>query len=62
MDEFTALDVNTVNVTPEIVPRPNLRLRGPAAFRARLAAQAPRWQAMGIDYHRSAQVPWPAGE
>ncbi|MFD7501162.1 beta-N-acetylhexosaminidase [Streptomyces sp. NPDC059850] len=29
-------------------------------YRLRLAAQAPRWDAMGIDYHRSPQVPWPA--
>ncbi|MGW2331306.1 beta-N-acetylhexosaminidase [Streptomyces sp. NPDC001700] len=29
-------------------------------YRLRLAAQAHRWDAMGIDYHRSPQVPWPA--
>ncbi|MDI5965329.1 beta-N-acetylhexosaminidase [Streptomyces sp. SL54] len=28
------------------------------AFAARLAAQGPRWQAMGIDWYRSPQVPW----
>lgn len=28
-------------------------------FRERLAAQAPRWEAQGIDYYRSEQVPWP---
>ncbi|WP_253769426.1 beta-N-acetylhexosaminidase [Goodfellowiella coeruleoviolacea] len=28
-------------------------------FARRLAAQAPRWQAMGINYYRSPQVPWP---
>lgn len=32
------------------------------AFRLRLAAQGPRWDALGIDYYRSAQVPWPAQE
>jgi hexosaminidase len=31
------------------------------AFRARLAAQGPRWHAMGINYYRSPEVPWPAG-
>lgn len=31
------------------------------AFRQRLAAQAPRWTAMGINYYRSTQVPWPPG-
>jgi hexosaminidase len=28
------------------------------AFRERLAAQGPRWDAMGIGYYRSPQVPW----
>ncbi|HZD37610.1 MAG TPA: beta-N-acetylhexosaminidase, partial [Actinomycetes bacterium] len=28
------------------------------SFRRRLAAQAPRWSAMGVNYHRSPQVPW----
>jgi hexosaminidase len=32
-----------------------------AAFTQRLAAQGPRWRAMGVNYHRSQQVPWPAG-
>ncbi|MER6343183.1 beta-N-acetylhexosaminidase [Streptomyces sp. NPDC001532] len=31
------------------------------AYRTRLAAQGPRWDALGIGYHRSPQVPWPAG-
>ncbi|MCZ2524797.1 beta-N-acetylhexosaminidase [Streptomyces sp. HB2AG] len=31
------------------------------AFRGRLAAQAPRWEVLGIDYHRSPQVPWAPG-
>ncbi|MFD7456175.1 MULTISPECIES: beta-N-acetylhexosaminidase [unclassified Streptomyces] len=30
------------------------------AYRTRLAAQGPRWDALGIGYHRSPQVPWPA--
>ncbi|MBT2385558.1 beta-N-acetylhexosaminidase [Streptomyces sp. ISL-11] len=30
-----------------------------AAYRVRLAAQAPRWDALGIGYYRSPQVPWP---
>ncbi|MER7836610.1 beta-N-acetylhexosaminidase [Streptomyces sp. NPDC096040] len=30
------------------------------AYRVRLAAQAPRWDALGIDCYRSSQVPWPA--
>ena len=30
------------------------------SFSARLAAQGPRWDAMGIDYYHSPQVPWPA--
>ena len=29
-------------------------------FRVRLAAQGPRWTAMGVDFYRSPQVPWPA--
>lgn len=29
------------------------------AFRLRLAAQGPRWAAMGLTYHPSDQVPWP---
>ncbi|MCK1820169.1 beta-N-acetylhexosaminidase [Streptomyces sp. XM83C] len=29
-------------------------------YKVRLAAQAPRWDALGITYHRSPQVPWPA--
>lgn len=29
------------------------------AFRARLAAQAPRWDALGVAYHRAPDVPWP---
>ncbi|RKT52989.1 beta-N-acetylhexosaminidase [Saccharothrix australiensis] len=27
-------------------------------FRRRLAAQAPRWRAQGVNFHRSPQVPW----
>jgi hexosaminidase len=30
------------------------------AFRLRLAAQAPRWRASGINFYRSPQIPWPA--
>jgi hexosaminidase len=30
------------------------------SYRVRLAAQAPRWDALGIGYYRSPQVPWPA--
>jgi hexosaminidase len=30
-----------------------------SAFRSRLAAQAPRWQALGIDFARADGVPWP---
>jgi hexosaminidase len=30
------------------------------AYKERLAAQGPRFSALGIDYYRSAQVPWPA--
>ncbi|MGP3984708.1 beta-N-acetylhexosaminidase [Streptomyces sp. KR80] len=30
------------------------------SYKQRLAAQGPRWKAMGIDYYRSPQVPWPA--
>ncbi|MGW3290841.1 beta-N-acetylhexosaminidase [Streptomyces sp. NPDC001002] len=30
------------------------------AFKVRLAAQAPRWDALGISYYRSPQVPWPS--
>ncbi|MFC8963089.1 beta-N-acetylhexosaminidase [Streptomyces sp. NPDC057094] len=30
-------------------------------YKVRLAAQAPRWDALGIGYYRSPQVPWPAG-
>ncbi|MEU7582135.1 beta-N-acetylhexosaminidase [Streptomyces sp. NPDC041068] len=29
-------------------------------YKVRLAAQAPRWGALGIDYYKSPQVPWPA--
>ena len=32
------------------------RVRDWDGFRARLAAQAPRWDAAGIAYHRSPQV------
>lgn len=28
-------------------------------FRLRLAAQAPRWHLLGVNYYRSPQVPWP---
>ncbi|MDQ0601538.1 hexosaminidase [Streptomyces canus] len=28
-------------------------------YKVRLAAQGPRWEALGIDYYRSPQVPWP---
>ena len=30
------------------------------AYKVRLAAQGPRWEALGIGYYRSPQVPWPA--
>lgn len=29
-------------------------------YKVRLAAQGARWEALGIDYYRSPQVPWPA--
>ncbi|MGV9878226.1 beta-N-acetylhexosaminidase [Streptomyces sp. NPDC003006] len=29
-------------------------------YKVRLAAQAPRWDALGIGYYQSPQVPWPA--
>jgi len=29
-------------------------------YKVRLAAQGPRWDALGIGYYRSSQVPWPA--
>ncbi|MFI6766806.1 beta-N-acetylhexosaminidase [Streptomyces sp. NPDC050355] len=29
------------------------------AYKYRLAAQAPRWEALGINYYRSPEVPWP---
>ncbi|MFI9613592.1 beta-N-acetylhexosaminidase [Streptomyces sp. NPDC052023] len=29
-------------------------------YRQRLAAQGPRWEALGIGYHRAPEVPWPA--
>jgi len=33
-----------------------------AAFRLRLAAQAPRWKAAGIGFYASPEVPWPQGQ
>ncbi|MFF4698551.1 beta-N-acetylhexosaminidase [Streptomyces chattanoogensis] len=30
------------------------------SYRERLAAQGPRWDAMGMEYFRSPEVPWPA--
>lgn len=30
------------------------------AYKVRLAAQAERWEALGVDFYRSPQVPWPA--
>ncbi|AZQ34948.1 beta-N-acetylhexosaminidase [Streptomyces cyaneochromogenes] len=30
-------------------------------YKDRLAAQGPRWEALGIGFYRSPQVPWPAG-
>ncbi|MFF1506147.1 beta-N-acetylhexosaminidase [Streptomyces sp. NPDC058326] len=30
-------------------------------YKVRLAEQAPRFEALGIDFYRSPQVPWPAG-
>ncbi|WJV48560.1 beta-N-acetylhexosaminidase [Streptomyces flavofungini] len=30
------------------------------AYKGRLAGQAPRWDALGINYYKSPQVPWPA--
>ncbi len=29
-----------------------------SSFRTRLAAQGPRWEAMGVDFYRSPQIPW----
>ncbi|WP_433269203.1 family 20 glycosylhydrolase [Actinosynnema sp. CS-041913] len=31
------------------------------AFKVRLGAQAPRWTALGVNFYRSAQVPWDNG-
>ncbi|WP_163513418.1 beta-N-acetylhexosaminidase [Fodinicola acaciae] len=30
------------------------------AYKLRLAAQAPRWSVLGVNYYRSTQVPWPS--
>jgi len=30
-------------------------------YKVRLAAQGPRWDAMGVNFYRSPQVPWPSG-
>ena len=30
-----------------------------SSYRSRLAAQAPRWEAMGLNFHRASEVPWP---
>ncbi len=30
------------------------------AYKVRLAEQAPRFEALGIDWYRSPEVPWPA--
>jgi len=30
-------------------------------YKVRLAAQAPRWDALGMSYYKSPQVPWPTG-
>ncbi|HEX6471704.1 MAG TPA: beta-N-acetylhexosaminidase [Streptosporangiaceae bacterium] len=30
-------------------------------YRLRLAAQGPRWDALGVNFYRSPQVPWPTG-
>jgi len=38
------------------------RRRGWDDFRNRLARQAPRWTALGINFYRSPQVPWTATE
>jgi hexosaminidase len=35
------------------------RRRGWEDFRTRLAAEAPRWEALGARWHRSPQIPWP---
>jgi hexosaminidase len=32
-----------------------------SSYRLRLAAQAPRWEAMNLDFYRSPEVSWPAG-
>ncbi|MFG3117603.1 beta-N-acetylhexosaminidase [Streptomyces sp. NPDC048197] len=32
------------------------------SYRVRLAAQGPRWDALGIHYYRSPEVPWPAAQ
>jgi hexosaminidase len=32
-----------------------------SSYRLRLAAQAPRWEAMNVDFYRSPEVSWPAG-
>lgn len=29
-------------------------------YKVRLAGQGPRWDAMGMDYYKSPQVPWPS--
>jgi hexosaminidase len=34
------------------------RLRDWENFRVRLAAQAPRWNVLGVNYYRSPQIPW----
>jgi hexosaminidase len=31
-----------------------------SAYRLRLAAQGPRWEAMGINFYPAPDVPWPA--
>jgi hypothetical protein len=35
------------------------RGRGWREYRRRLAAQGPRWEAQGVSFYRSPQLPWP---
>nr|WP_128378835.1 beta-N-acetylhexosaminidase [Streptomyces cavernae] len=66
---WTETIVTTSDIDHMVFPRlPGVAELGwsPAAthdwdtYKVRLAAQAPRWDALGIGYYRSPKVPWPA--
>jgi hexosaminidase len=58
VEDFDAVAYMTLPRLPAVAEVGWSQERDWEGFRQRLATHGPRWEALGLTYHRSAQVPW----